>query len=91
MFVMKNKEGNLQRKVYNLQKKEELESKGYVVVSASDDIPETEVEVEKKELQDMKVSELKEYAKAHEIELDGASKKEDIIKAIQEQSAKAVE
>lgn len=91
MFVMKNKEGNLQRKVYNLQKKEELESKGYVVVSASDDILETEVEVEKKELQDMKVSELKEYAKAHEIELDGASNKEDIIKAIQEQSAKAVE
>ena len=48
------------------------------------DVIEGEIPVEEKELEDMSAAELKAYAKKNEIDLGGATKKEDVLNAILE-------
>lgn len=48
---------------------------------------EGEIPVEEKDLEDMSAGELKSYAKKNEIDLGGATKKEDVLNAILEAEA----
>lgn len=95
MFLMRNKEGNIVKKVATISRKKALESKGYIVISSDNEQPAVEVEVEpavevdgQGNVQDtvdpfakMTIPELKEYAKQNGIDIT-SSKKDDIIDEI---------
>ena len=59
-----------------------LKAVGLVAETAEPE-PEPELAVETKDFDDMTVDELKAYAAEHNIDLTGASKKDDILAAIQ--------